>query len=113
MAEVILLRRDADDNARVAAQLSAENSHRFDALNQTAVAVVCAVAPASGGNSGAASSTWGPTWAGAGVLSMVVLSRLRVPRRLLLACGHGRDGCTICVPLTRMTSYDMAIVIRC
>jgi hypothetical protein len=30
---VILLRRDADDNARVTAQLSMENSHCFGALN--------------------------------------------------------------------------------
>jgi hypothetical protein len=31
--EVILLHWDANDNARAAAQLLAENSHRFDALN--------------------------------------------------------------------------------
>ena len=45
MAKVILLRRDADDNTRVAAQLSAENSCRFNALNQAAVAAVRAMAP--------------------------------------------------------------------
>jgi hypothetical protein len=38
--EAIPLRRDADDNGRVAAQLSVENSHRFDALNQATVAAV-------------------------------------------------------------------------
>jgi hypothetical protein len=31
--EVILLHQDADDNARVTAQLSAKNSIRFGALN--------------------------------------------------------------------------------
>jgi len=44
MAKVILLRGDAGDNARVAAQLLAENSHRFDALNQAGVAGVRVVA---------------------------------------------------------------------
>jgi len=44
-AEVILLCRDANDNAHVATQLSAENYYRFDALNQAAVIAVCMVAP--------------------------------------------------------------------
>ena len=43
---MILLRWDADDNACVAAQLSAENNRHFDALNQVAVVVVRAVVPA-------------------------------------------------------------------
>ena len=45
-AEVILLCRDANDNAHVATQLSAENYYRFDALNQAAVATVHVVASA-------------------------------------------------------------------
>ena len=45
MAKAILLHLDADDNARIAAQLSAENSRRFDALNKAAVATVRMVAP--------------------------------------------------------------------
>jgi len=38
--EAILLRRDADDNARIAAQLLAENRFRFDAVNLAAVAAI-------------------------------------------------------------------------
>jgi hypothetical protein len=45
MAVVILLHRDANDNARVVAQLSAENSRYLDALHQAAVAVVRMVLP--------------------------------------------------------------------
>jgi hypothetical protein len=46
MAEAILLHRDANDNARVIAQLSAENSRYLDALHQAAVTVVRVVVPA-------------------------------------------------------------------
>jgi hypothetical protein len=42
---VILCRWDADDNTRVAAQLSVKNNHRLDALNQAAVIAVRAMAP--------------------------------------------------------------------
>jgi hypothetical protein len=42
--EAILLHRDADDNARVAA-LSVKNSRRFDALNPAVVTVVRVVVP--------------------------------------------------------------------
>jgi hypothetical protein len=42
---VILLRRDANDNARVVAWLSVENRRRFDDLNEAAVTAICAVAP--------------------------------------------------------------------
>jgi len=97
MTEVILLHRDANYNTRVIAQLSVENSHHFDALNQAAVATVRVVAPACRDDSGAVSLAWGPTWARAGIPTMVILLRSRGPRRLLLAYGHGRlsrDGYT-------------------
>jgi len=45
MAEAILLRWDADDNAHVAAWLSVENRRRFDDLNEAVVVAVYAVAP--------------------------------------------------------------------
>jgi len=73
-AEAILLRRDADNNARIAAQFLAKNSCRFDALNQAAVTAVRVVAPACRGDSGAASLALGLAWAGAGVPTMIVLS---------------------------------------
>jgi hypothetical protein len=80
MVMVILLYRDADDNARVTAQLSVENSHRFDALNQAAVAAICVVVPACEGDSGSASLVWGPAWARARIPAMVILSQSRGPR---------------------------------
>ena len=43
---MILLRQDADDNARVAARLLVENRCHFDDLNNAAVVVVRGVAPA-------------------------------------------------------------------
>ena len=44
--EAILLRWDADNNACIAAQLSVENSHRFDALNHATATAVCVAVPA-------------------------------------------------------------------